>query len=151
MVSPPLDTYYLPFEIYRKETLPRAWGNTQNSLGLAFYALAGRSEGPQDRNVPEAIGCRLSQCPAVSSPAMQQPPYWAATEIHLMHCAPRAGGAERGTASGGGSGAVVGRLSKRVSGNKPRAAAARMGDDSNQSRQCSQRNLARRTEGRQSA
>ena len=123
---------------YTREQLPQDWAGTQNNLGITLDDLAGRSEGPQAAAYlkqavpPFAVRCRLT-------PASNCPQDWAMTQNNLGNALDDLAGRSEGASSGGLSGAGGGRLSQCAASQDPRAAAAGLGDDAEQSRQRARR------------
>ena len=115
-------------------------GAALNDLGVFLQTLGERESGT----------ARLEEAVAAYRAALEErtrervPLDWAATQNNLgiALCDPRRARERHGAAGGGGR-----RLSRGAGGMDPRARAARLGDDAEQSRQCALRRLGERESG----
>jgi tetratricopeptide (TPR) repeat protein len=115
-----------------RERVPLEWARTQNNLGTALRVLGERESGT----------ARLEDAVSAHRAALEErtrervPLHWAATQNNLGRCAgsARRAGERDGAAHGGRR-----RLSRGLAGNYPRARAARLGQDPDESRQCARR------------
>ena len=115
-----------------RERVPLDWATTQNNLGIALSTLGERESGT----------ARLEEAVTAYRAALEEwtrervPLDWAATQNNLGIALSTLGAArERHGAAGGGGD----RLSRGAGGMDPRARAARLGRDAEQSRQCAVR------------
>ena len=124
--------YRAALEERTRERVPLDWATTQNNLGNALRTLGERESGT----------ARLEEAVAAYRAALEEwtrervPLDWATTQNNLGNALsdPRRARERHGAAGGGGRG-----LSRGAGGTDPRARAARLGHDAEQSRQCALR------------
>ena len=136
-----VSAYRAALEEWTRERVPLEWATTQNNLGNALSTLGERESGT----------ARLEEAVAAYRAALEEwtrervPLDWARTQNNLGDalCTPWRAGERDGAARGGGCG-----LSRGAGGVDPRARAARLGDDAEQSRQRALQRLASGRAGR---
>jgi tetratricopeptide (TPR) repeat protein len=120
--------YRKVLEASTRERVPIQWATTQNNLGVALTNLGGREGGTE--TLQQAVDAFRE---ALEERTRERVPLdWAMTQNNLGTALGTLGERESGTeAHQGGR-----RLSRGAEGKDPRARAARLGDDPEQSRQC---------------